>query len=346
MRILHSSDNHVDFYAKKLGSIRYDKGVNAYHQERINLTRSIVEDGINRKVDIIIFAGDFHNKTKPPPQELADTYKIFDSIPSNIHVIIISGNHDEPTYRGSPLQPLLNRRENIHAFVSSGVININGLDFIAAPWNTPLSEMQAIRNTFPSSVKPVLIHHTGVIKEDLNWGEVAGEVGTIQVKQLQDLNCSAVLLGHYHGQLFFDTSIAYCGSPEYFRFDEEHQTKGYLIWTIANPLEVERVITRSTCFKNYDIEGFLNAKDIDPNTYIKVKGIGSEAERKEVLHKLQTIKTPGYKINIQDPIQYKRVITLETINTNTIFLDYLKNKDITPIDELVKLDQEIANEAS
>lgn len=340
MKILHTSDNHIDFFARKLGNTKYERGgSNIYYKERIELTRSIIQDGVNRKVGAIVVSGDFHNKTKPPPQELADAYKIFDSVPSSLPVIIICGNHDESTSRGSALHPLVNRRPNIHVFLSLGFFNCGGIPIIAAPWNTPYENIRHLRRQFIKDV--VLVHHVGVLTPGMNWGETGGEVGTITVEQLQDLNCIVTMLGHYHGQTFFTPDIAYAGSPEYFRFDEENQTKGYLIWDLEKQT-AESVITKTTPFKTYQVEEFLSSTNIDNTSFIRVKGMGIDKEKEEVLKKLKSLGCPGYKLDIGNPLKYRRLFTLKTTDNITTLRSYLENKNISPIDELLELDQKIS----
>lgn len=336
MKILHTSDNHVDFFAKRLGSIKYDNGQNIYYKQRLDLTTSIINDGVDKKVDVIVVSGDFHNKIKPPPQELADTYKIFDSVPSNIPVIIISGNHDESTSRGSPLLPLLHRRNNIHVALTLTYTCIFGVNFLLAPWNTPFSDIQK----FCSKEAPdVLVYHVGVHTDSSHWGEIEGENGTVTVEQLKSLNLKAILLGHFHGQTEFTPNIWYAGSPEYFNFGEEHQEKGYLFWDVG--VSVTPIKTQTTKFRTFTIEEFMDTNEINVDC-IKIQGEGTQIDKARVISKLEELECSAYKIDIDNPIKSRRLFTLQG-NTNTMLLkDYLQNKQIDPVDKLLELDASIS----
>ena len=142
MKILHTADNHHDFFATRLGSMQIVDGKNAIYEERVNRTKQIVQVGMKEKVDFFVFAGDFFNKTKPPPQEYSDAIDIFDSIAEKKPVIIIAGNHDETTAKGCPLSVIEGRNKNIHVSWFIDSFELNGVEFVLAPWGT---EMDAIK---------------------------------------------------------------------------------------------------------------------------------------------------------------------------------------------------------
>jgi DNA repair exonuclease SbcCD nuclease subunit len=338
-KILHTSDNHIDFYATCLDSSRYENGENVIYKKRLEITKQIIECGVKLNVDAFVFAGDFHNKLKPPPQEYTDVNELFDTIPSEIPVYIIHGNHDEPTLRGAALGPLVNRRPNIHVALKHEVVYWKGIHYILAPWGTPYSVVAKTCNLIKDT--KVLIYHVGVKFGNLHWAEIEGEEGTVTVEQLQNLD-SYTMLGHYHGQVEVAPNIYYCGSPEVFNFGEQDQKKGYLIWTIGQrSANVKSYEVDYTPFVTIKAQDFIEQDFSHEDAYVRIKGEVTELERTQVLEKLRKFNCLGYKLDLQNVMKSRKVFSLQGRSNIEILKNYLESKKTTSIDDLLSVDQEI-----
>lgn len=352
MKILHTADNHHDFFATRLGSMQIVDGKNAIYEERVARTENIVSVGMKEKVDFFVFAGDFFNKIKPPPQEYADAMRIFDWVAEKKPVIIIAGNHDELTAKGCPLSVIEGRNKNIHVAWTIDSFELDGVEFVLAPWGTDMDAIKGRRDVCKSYRPKVLIYHVGVRMEGLHWAEVEGENGTVDFEQIEQLGFDAVLMGHYHGQTAFKNIghpvTCYAGSPEMYNFGEEKQKKGFLIWTIDdNAKKFSTFESREVpypSFKTYSIEEFLDPKETFFDGFVRVLGEASQEEIKAVFDKGKDFECRGFRPSLKNKMKIEKVFTVKGQSNKDILRNYLKGKKVDGIDNLMKIDISIEEE--
>lgn len=343
MKVLHVSDVHLDFYATRLGSMKIENGENVYHKERVQRLKSILETGVEQKVELIIVTGDLHNKSKPPPKEYADLFEVLDIVPQNIPILVIPGNHDEVTSRGCALQPLAGRRPNIFVALKIATIEWRGVTVVLAPWGTPVSEIEEWCKDLKD--RHILAYHTGVLNGQLNWGEVADEKATCELNSLINLGFDHVMLGHYHGQgpLDPDRKIWYAGSPECFNFGEQDQMKGYLIWDLetktASPMP-----TTHPYFVTLKSEDLLAGKErlpVSDGFYVRIQGEVDEIERAKIVDICKEHK--NVKFDLKNKLKQERLVSIKGISNQDILAKYFTLKKV-PTDqqnELIPLHDEI-----
>lgn len=346
MRILQASDLHIDFYAKKLSKVKIENGKNVFYQQRLQRLSTIIDIGLDHKVDAFLFSGDFFNRVKPVPQEYIDVFDILNKIPPNIPIFAISGNHDELTSRGSALDPFKGRRKNYYIVTNpleASVVSFKGFNIALCPWNTPNSFIYRLLDETPSHLT---VLHLGILAKGLHWGEIEGESGIITLDELRQLNTLGIAIGHYHGQTDFDHDIWYCGSPECFNFGEQEQTKGILLWDINDTITTTPIPLDYAKFYTYDIDSFLNTDEKGMEAYVRVKGIVSNKDRLKILEKAKSFDCFDIKLDLVSEMKTKNVKHIKGTTTSEILQDYLKSKEIPneEIAELLKLDQEIISE--
>ncbi len=350
MKILHVSDVHIDYYASYLGSMKLKDGVNLYHKERVERFRQIIKEGLEAGAEVIAITGDFHNRVKPPPQEYADVYEVFDSIPTRVPVFIIPGNHDEMTARGCALQPLVGRKPNIFPALQLTTINYKDVDFILAPWGTPYDAILTwCREAKESGNMQVLLYHAAVDGPNMTWGENEGEQGTVSVKQLKELGCDAIMLGHYHGQVALADNIWYAGSPECYNFGEVEQTKGYIMWekidkTILPRPVVKWDVTWAYEFETITVEELLTHHYFGKH-FIRIVGQVTEEQRLLVLMEVRELEMKGSKVKllVTNALADKRVFASGGSDLE-ILSNWLKDKNVSKKDKLLALDAGITKE--
>lgn len=350
IKILHTSDNHHDFFATRLGSMQVVNGKNAIYEERVQRTKNIVEIGMNDAVDFFVFAGDFFNKPKPPPQEYADALHIFDGIAKKKPVIIIAGNHDELSSKGCPLTVMHDRHKNIHVAWFIDSFELNGVEFVLAPWGTDIDDIKRRRDACKPYLPKVLVYHVGVRMQELHWAEVEGENGTIDFDQIDELGFDAVMMGHYHGQTMFKNLghpvTCYSGSPEVvFGFGEEDQKKGFLIWSLDEKAQkhstfVDRQVPYPR-FKTYGVDEFLALKETGFDGYIRVMGDASPEEVKAVFDKVKNFECLGFRPALKNKMKLQKVHSLKGQSNTDILKNYLRAKKVEGVDGLLKLDKKI-----
>jgi len=349
MKVAQISDVHIDYYATRLGAMKLEDGINVYHKERMALFQRMISSIITEKVDVIVISGDLHNKSKPAPQEYADVFNVLDSVPNHIPVLVIPGNHDEKTSRGCALQPLMGRRSHILVALEPQVVEWQGFNFMLMPWGTPISTVKDWCHQVNNGPK-ILIYHTGVMNGTLNWGETVDEAATCNLKDLEETNCTAVLLGHYHGQGPLDDAkrIWYAGSPECFNFGEAEQQKGYLIWEFV-PNGLSSVTTRSnTAVPEYTTLSPEQIWDCRPGYsfggYMRIKGEVTEAERARIIQIMKSINCAGYKLELTSKEKAQRVIQVSGRSNQEILGNYFTSKKITETSSYFAVDDEIEKE--
>jgi DNA repair exonuclease SbcCD nuclease subunit len=307
LRIAQISDIHIDFNATRLGAPKIVQGVNVIHQERMERLAEMIHFCIESTVDSIILSGDIHNRPRPVAQEYSDLYKILDTIPDSIPVYVIPGNHDEVSSRGSPLLPLANRRRNIHVMFEPQFHVLKSICFLFAPWGTPFEQIQELMNQ-RKELHKVLVYHVGVTGVDnMNWGEVNDEPGTVHIDQLKSLELNGVMLGHHHNQTELARNIWYAGSPECFNFGERDHTKGFLLWNFSktpNGMIDTRVTpckTRYFKFRSVPFTSILSSSpDEFTDQYIRIDGEVTTQQRSDVVSKVNQLDgCLGVKYNLK-----------------------------------------------
>ncbi len=343
MKILQVSDVHLDFYAKRLGSLHIVNGENIVYKERVDRLRAIIQIGLEQKVDAFALTGDIHNKSRPTPQEYYDFYQLLDLIPPEISIFVIPGNHDESTDRGCPLQPLVGRRANITVVLEPTFYNFKGIGLILAPWNTPFEKISKMVSGLDALhvQKKMLLYHVGVLTKGFNWGEISGESGQVDLEDLEKLNLDAIMLGHYHGQVELSKNIWYAGSPECFNFGEERHEKGFLIWNIDKEVTVTPFKTDYPRFYTFDAKEFLALVTPKIDGYVRVTGEVSEEERAQVISKLRDFECLDSKLDLTSQMKTRKLFSLKGKSNIEILQNYLEGKGVENIEKLIDIDQSI-----
>lgn len=342
MKILHSSDNHNDFFATRLGRTKIVNGINEYYTDRIGRTADIIQMGLSKKVDAFVFAGDFYNRTRPTPQEYLDTFKLFDKVPPEVAIFIIHGNHDEPTSKGCALDPLVGRRKNIFVFTSLSPVEWKGFTVIGVPWG---SDIKDVRSMVKFSERPsIIIMHAAVSYEDLRWAETEPTVQASDLIALTKMGCEGIMVGHYHSQVEFNKKVWYSGSPECFTFGEEDQVKGILFWDFENNklVGVTPDQTDYPRFRTFKAQAFLKDSVKSFPGYVRVVGEVTDKERGRVLSKLSKFKCWDYLMavtlikddRVRDP-------SLRGTTNDELLLHYLKLKKVKETSRLLDIDKGI-----
>lgn len=337
MKILQISDVHLDINATRLGKYKIVDGKNEVYEKRLLLFRRAIYSAIENDVNLVAICGDVFERNRPYPVEYADLIWSLDCLPSRIQVVIISGNHDELTSKGCAISTLAGRRETLFAHFEPFKTTL-GLEFpvVLAPWGTDIKDL-------PDN--SILLFHAGVKSGNAQWVELDGEVGNISLDDLTTSNAQAVLLGHHHNQIELSKNIWYSGSLDVVGdFSEEGDKKGLLLWEIdakgvsVNPISTNEYVDK---FKTFGVDEFLEYKEKGWEGYVRVKGDVTDKQRLEIVKRISKFKCMDYKLDLKSSVRSNKVYNLEGKNETDILTNYLKNKGVKNIEEIVKLDKEI-----
>jgi len=335
MRLLSTSDWHININAARMGK---PTTAAQTREKRLAILRYVIQQGIDNNVDVYLLSGDTFDKAQPYPQDYRDLIEILEMIPEDKECMIIPGNHDEWTAKGVGLQTIYDRWLHIQVFLKLEKQGLNEYKFILAPWGSPIGEIKerVEENT-------TLVFHAGVKDENHSWVELEGEEGNYHLDDLKALTCRAIILGHYHNQQELAPGIWYNGSPDNVHgFSEENDNKGALIWDIGEKVTVTPISTNHLVdkYKTFTPEQFMEVEEF--NGYVRVKGEVDEKERLLIIKKLIDFKCLDYSVDLKSKTRNNRVFQLEGQTDQEILGNYLRQKDIKNIKEILKLDKELS----
>ena len=249
MKILHTADLHIG------------KNVNGFSmiEEQRHVLGQICDVARQQKPDAVLIAGDVYDKSVPSAEavQLFDVFltKLTESVTSDAHIFIISGNHDSPERIAFGAEIM--RRQNIHLSpVYKGDVKpviINDKDGPVAFYMLPFIKPVAVRHFFENeeistytdamrlaisqmnvdkNMRNVLICHQFVTNAERSESEetIVGGLDNVDAQVFADFDY--VALGHLHRpQSCERPSIRYSGSPLKYSFSEVNDRKTI---TIAN----------------------------------------------------------------------------------------------------------------
>lgn len=339
MLLLHLSDLHININSARMGK---PTTAAQTRENRLKIIKYVIQQGIDKGVDVYCIPGDVFDKSQPYPQDYADLIEILDMIPSNKTVFMLPGNHDEWTTKGVGLQALKARRTNVIIALELESNDDYKYTYILAPWGSKLEDIRNIVNG--AKYACILLFHAGVKDENHHWVELEGEEGNYHLNDLKGLGCKAIMLGHYHNQQELAPGIWYSGSPDNVHgFSEENDTKGALLWDIGDKwIKVTPISTKHMVdeYKTFKPDEFLELGD-EFDGYVRVKGEVDEKERLTIIKKLADFKCLDYKIDLANKTKKNRVFKLEGKTDKEILENYFKQKGLSGVKELLKLDKEL-----
>lgn len=250
MKIIHLSDLHLG------------KRVNEFSmlEEQEYILKEIIGIIRSEAPDCVVIAGDVYDKSVPP----AEAISLFDDFlyslsELNVHVFIISGNHDSPERiafgsrlmdgSGIHFSPVYNGKTEPFVLADSfGKVEIYMLPFIR-----PMSVRRFFENAeistytdavnaaidamdidFNSPSRKILITHQFVTGASCCDSEDVSVGGSDNVDSSAFDGFDYVALGHLHGpQNIGDERIRYCGTPLKYSFSEVNHSKSLTVVEMA-----------------------------------------------------------------------------------------------------------------
>ena len=250
MRILHTSDWH-------LGRSFHGVGMLGAQADYVDHLVEVVEA---EQVDLVVVAGDVHDRALPPVDavELADeTFARLAA--SRASVVVSSGNHDSPARLGFNARladaagvHLRTRWQDVgspvlvddaHGPVAVYAIPYLEPDAVRLPWQLATRTHEAALTAAMTRVSADLARRRGTRSVVLAHAFVAGssdDPGRMASASERDISVGGIqiaptslftgvdyaALGHLHGPQTLTETIRYSGSPLAYSFSEATQTKG------------------------------------------------------------------------------------------------------------------------
>ncbi len=279
MKILHCSDLH-------LGRRPVGSPDSLYSKERYNdffkIFEHVIDEAIEKKIDIFVVSGDFFDKKDINPKNLEDAQKLLRKlIDKNIKILLIEGNHDRTFFGEESWVSYFDSFENIHyldsvkrsedsyEFIPTEIdgINFYGINYYGSNTDEILSLLAEKINTENNFI----ITHTSIGNgTDFFPGLVSSKV--------LDLFKNKVLYmagGHIHSKRTYPSGDPFFfvpGSLEYWDLAEKGE-KGFFIFD-SESKEVEYVNVLDKIRKklqlNYEIEEKFSS-EFEKNLFTKLE---------------------------------------------------------------------------
>ncbi|MHA1463271.1 MAG: metallophosphoesterase family protein [Candidatus Heimdallarchaeota archaeon] len=232
MRLLAIADTHFGYESGKSAEAR-----KFTYESMFNKFEEIIAIAKKQKVDAILHAGDFFNRSAPRKKVLKRSYELVERILlEDIDFLIIPGNHE----RAKLPESLLSFHKRSHFFNKLSIVDLEQCSIVGFPFirTDPQSVAEKINKLLLNEhAKPNI-----VLCHQLFEGATFGPHQFVFRKRHGAINITAafkdvslIISGHVHrAQVLFDGLVVYPGSIERTSFVEFIEPKGYLLIDIES----------------------------------------------------------------------------------------------------------------
>lgn len=272
IRLLHFADIHVGI--ENYGSIDASTGVNARVLDFLHRFDELIDYGLQRHVDLVIFAGDAYKERSPSPTyQRAFATRVKRLADAGVPVVLLVGNHDLPamTQKATAVDifstldvpnVIVGRNYELHTVETpSGSVQVATVPYPIrqrlliedAYRGLSLEELDKelqrivtstigdLRDSLDPDLPSVLAAHLSV--SDATYGSersvMLGRDAVVSKSALDDPAWDYVALGHVHKHQSLNDHhqppIVYAGSLERVDFGEERDAKGFCWVELPGP---------------------------------------------------------------------------------------------------------------
>ena len=360
MKILHFSDTHLGF--NDLDIINTEN-INQREADFYDAFSQVVEQIKTIKPDFIIHTGDLFHRSSPSNRAITFALEQFLQIDSlNIPFILIAGNHSTPrTNLSSPILRIFENFKNIYVSYSQEYkkIEFNDVVFHTLPHmndeTTALSQIKMCEDNIDVKKKNIMMMHCSVGASYLmsEFGEWVYPSNKEYIFEKMDY----VALGHWHGfgNVGKHQNVYYSGSLERTSLNDKRNSKGFIVATIEDDLNIEykSINIRPIRIKQIDCEDFqgsianLDFSDIQ-NAIVEVKltnltPLSSiDISNKQIKDLFLNAMSVSIKREFKQSDDSNSISNMEAISLEEYFLEHIKEgSDEKEFDRLKSKIQEL-----
>ena len=263
MRILHFSDTHLGYNDL---DILDENNVNQREADFYDAFSQVVEQIKKIKPDYIIHTGDLFHRSSPSNRAITFALEKFLEIDAlNIPFILIAGNHSTPrTNLSSPILKIFENYKNVYVSYEQQYkkIEFDNIVFHTLPHMNDETiadkQIELCEENIDKSKKNIMMLHCSVGAWYLmqEFGEWVYPTEKEYIFEKMDY----VALGHWHGfgSIGKHENVYYSGSLERTSLNDKRNSKGFIIVTLEDKLDIE--------YKEIAIRPII-LKEIDCTTY-------------------------------------------------------------------------------
>lgn len=241
MKILCFGDFHLGVSA--YGRIDPETNLNTRVLNALKSLDEMIDYAINKKIKVIVFAGDAYHKSLTPSTLTSEFNKRMNrALDADIKVLFLSGNHDVDKIetKKSPLHVYedLAVKNTYHSRFQKEVeleIDNETVKFVFLPTYHTESEIRDIVNNTTFDGKPIVyIFHGTYQGALLNDWNIAEKETYVDPAIFDKEGVAAVVTGHLHKHqtLYNSPLVFYTGSLQRVDFSEEKQPKGFVLLNV------------------------------------------------------------------------------------------------------------------
>ena len=244
MRILHFADYHIG--ADRRGQIDPITRMNLRVLDYIRSLDAIVDYIQCNKIDIVIFAGDLFHTNNPQPDIVVEVSKRISIIKDCCSLYMIPGNHDIRRINTSTildLYPLMSS-DNVIVADSASIHTVQDIPIVSLPYENIKFENGSSKSAYYRKLLKSMKCTDGILVAHMTLqGAMYGEERNYSFDK-DDVNLDAlcdndwiyIALGHIHKhQIMSEEPLTvYSGSIERVSFNEEGQSKGFIVLDISD----------------------------------------------------------------------------------------------------------------
>ena len=360
MKILHFSDTHLGF--NDLDIINTEN-INQREADFYDAFSQVVEQIKIIKPDFIIHTGDLFHRSSPSNRAITYALEKFLEIDSlNIPFILIAGNHSTPrTNLSSPILRIFENFKNIYVSYNqeNKKIEFTAVVFHTLPHmndeTTALSQIQMCEDNIDIKKKNIMMMHCSVGASYLM--SEFGEWVYPSNKEYIFEKMHYVALGHWHGfgNVGKHQNVYYSGSLERTSLNDKRNSKGFIVATIEDDLNIEykSINIRPIRIKQIDCEDFqgsianLDFSDIQ-NAIVEVKltnltPLSSiDISNKQIKDLFLNAMSVSIKREFKQSDDSNSISNMEAISLEEYFLEHIKEgSDEKEFDRLKSKIQEL-----
>lgn len=342
MKILHFSDTHLGF--NDLDIINTEN-INQREADFYDAFSQVVEQIKIIKPDFIIHTGDLFHRSSPSNRAITYALEKFLEIDSlNIPFILIAGNHSTPrTNLSSPILRIFENFKNIYVSYNQEYkkIEFTAVVFHTLPHmndeTTALSQIQMCEDNIDIKKKNIMMMHCSVGASYLM--SEFGEWVYPSNKEYIFEKMHYVALGHWHGfgNVGKHQNVYYSGSLERTSLNDKRNSKGFIVATIEDDLNIEykSINIRPIRIKQIDCEDFqgsianLDFSDIQ-NAIVEVKltnltPLSSiDISNKQIKDLFPNAMSVSIKREFKQSDVSNSISNMEAISLEEYFLEHIK----------------------
>ena len=360
MKILHFSDTHLGF--NDLDVIN-ENNINQREADFYDAFSQVVDQIKVIKPDFIIHTGDLFHRASPSNRAITFALEKFNEINSlDIPFILIAGNHSTPrTNLSSPILKIFENFKNIYVSYNQEYKKIEFEDVIfhTLPHmndeSTAIEQINLCESNIDENKKNIMMMHCSVGA----WYLMSefGEWVYPSNKEYIFEEMSYVALGHWHGfgNVGKYDNVYYSGSSERTSLNDKRNSKGFIVATIEDDLNIEykEINIRAIRQKEIDCEDFessiqaLDTSDCQ-NAIVEVKltnltPLSSiDIQNKQIKELFPDALTVTIKREFKKESTQSNIDNLEAISLEEYFLEHIKqNSENKEYERLKQKTQEL-----